>query len=441
MIAITRNDRVSMSCAMVLILTGVASPRYSYGQQKSELSEHYVLDKVRVFYATDGISAVPLADLDSTGIPDHVEDVAKQVWAAKRLFCDVLGFPDPLTSERYPGVTCIQVFLRERAEIGGLNGVAFDEAQRARPIPEGRPDDRAIVIAVGCHVVAAKNVTPAHELFHLIQYGATYFKKGWFLEGQARWSEHALFEGGLGDVKYSPRGPWPQPTTNLPTLFAMSADSEFVLWNPIAMGADPKGLLAQTPELRELAELRYSDGSPVLRDLYLAGADLMREILIELGAIDDVAFKELGYADWSEANQTAPENDAYIYQAIMDALRRRSPTVGRFQGTKSTMASPGRAALAPGNRSAKRADAETHAPARVDVDATKTAASDAGKWRIWKTRDGKHKVEAKFVKCVAGTLTLEKRDGTAIDVSLALLCPDDQEFVTQRKWMKAGSTN
>ena len=273
MIAITRNDRVGMSCGMVLILTGVASLQYSYGQQKSELSEHYVLDKIRIFYATDGISAVPLADLDSTGIPDHVEDVAKQVWAAKRLFCDVLGFPDPLTSERYPGVTCIQVFLRERAEIGGLNGVAFDEAQRARPIPEGRPDDRAIVIAVGCHVVAAKNVTPAHELFHLIQYGATYFKKGWFLEGQARWSEHALFEGGLGDVKYSPRGPWPQPTTNLPTLFAMSADSEFVLWNPIAMGADPKGLLAQTPELRELAELRYSDGSPVLRDLYLAGAD------------------------------------------------------------------------------------------------------------------------------------------------------------------------
>ena len=190
------------------------------------------------------------------------------------------------------------------------NGVAFDEPQRARRIPEGKPDDRAIVIAVGCNVVAAKNVTPAHELFHLIQYGATYFKKGWFLEGQARWSEHALFEGGLGDVKYSPRGPWPQPTTNLPALFAMSADSEFVLWNPIAMGADPKGLLPQTPELRELAKLRYSDGSPVLRDLYLAGADLMREILIELGAIDDVAFKELGYADWSEANQTAPENDA-----------------------------------------------------------------------------------------------------------------------------------
>ena len=78
---------------MMLILTGVASLQYSYGQQKSELSEHYVLDKMRIFYATDGISAVPLADSDSTGIPDHVEDVAKQVWAAKRLFCDVLGFP------------------------------------------------------------------------------------------------------------------------------------------------------------------------------------------------------------------------------------------------------------------------------------------------------------------------------------------------------------
>jgi hypothetical protein len=428
----------------MLILSGVASVQSSYGGEKSELSQlshHYVLDKVRVFYATDGVSAVQLADADSTGIPDHVEDVAKQVWAAKRLFCDVLGFPDPLTSQRYPGVTCIQVFLRERGEIGGTNGLAFDEPQRARRIPEGKPEDRAIVIAVGCNVVAPKNVTPAHELFHLIQYGATYFKKSWFLEGQARWAEHALAEGGLGDVKYSARGPWPQPPMSLPALFAMSADSEFVLWNPIAMGTDPKGLLPQTPELKELAKLRYSDGSPVLRDIYLTGADLMRDVLIELGRIDDVAFKELGYAEWSEANQRAPENDRYIYQAIMDALRRRSSIVGRFQVTKSATASPARPAIAPEDRIAKRADGKTHAPTRADSEVTKTVASDAGKWRTWTTRDGNHKVEAKFVKCLSGVLTLERRDGTAFDVRLDLLCADDQEFVTHRRWMKAGTTN
>jgi len=69
-------------------------------------------------------------------VPDHVEDVAKQVWVAHRLFCEVLEFPDPLNSERYAGVACIEVCIRDRGELGGRNGAAYDESQRARRIPE-----------------------------------------------------------------------------------------------------------------------------------------------------------------------------------------------------------------------------------------------------------------------------------------------------------------
>lgn len=216
----TRQLCSNRLCFVPLLLGGVAGLSQAFGQEKSALPEHYVLDRIRVFYTTDGISAVQPGDTDSNGVPDHVEDVAKQVWAARRLFCEVLGFPDPLTSARYAGVTCIEICIRDRAELGGRNGAAYDESQRARRIPEGKPDDRAIVMALGRHVVAAKNLSPAHELFHLIQYGATYFKNGWFLEGQTRWSEHALGQGGLGDVEYLPRGPWPQPSANLPALFA-----------------------------------------------------------------------------------------------------------------------------------------------------------------------------------------------------------------------------
>jgi hypothetical protein len=185
-------------------------------------------------------------------------------------------------------------------------------------------------MSIGTHVNAIKNITPAHETFHLIQYGITYFKKKWYLEGMARWSEHALSADGLGEVKYSPRGPWPQEPENLKQLFAISYDSEFVLWNPIAKKADSKGRITVKPIDKELTQLRYSDGSPVLRDLELTGSEIMREILIDLGKMDDVAFKELGYQSWSEENQQSPQNDPYIYQAIMDVLRRRSPPVGRF---------------------------------------------------------------------------------------------------------------
>lgn len=319
------------SVSLVLAGLAYASPLLAQDNEKSVLSKHHVLGPVRVLYTNDGKSAVPSADRDASGVPDHVEDVAKQVWAAHRLFCGVLEFPDPLQSERYPGVTCVQISLRERTEIGGGNGSAFESAQRARPIPEGKPDDRTLVIAIGVHVDATKNITPAHEMFHLIQYGVTYFKKSWYLEGQARWSEHALGKEGLGDIRYSPKGPWPQEPVNLTQLFGMSYDSEFVLWNPIAKKTDAKGILPQKRLDKELTALRYSDGSPVLKDLDLTGADAMREILIEMGKMDDVAFKELGYESWSEENQQSPKNDRYMYQAIMDVLRRRSPPVGRFK--------------------------------------------------------------------------------------------------------------
>lgn len=429
----TRRLRIYRWCFVPLLLVGVTGLPEASGQEKPALPEHYVLDRIRVFYTTDGIAAVSPADADSSGVPDHVEDVAKQVWAAHRLFCEVLEFPDPLNSERYAGVTCIEVCIRDRGELGGRNGAAYDESQRARRIPEGKPDDRAIVMALGRHVVAAKNLSPAHELFHLIQYGATYFKNGWFLEGQTRWSEHALGQGGLGDVKYPPRGTWPQPSANLPSLFAMTYDAEFVLWNPIAQRTDPKGLLPQTPVLKELAALRYSDGSPVLQDRNLTGAAIMRDILAELGQMDGVAFQELGYGKWTEDNQRSTKNDSYIYQGVMDALRRHSAPVGRFQVTKSATASTARQAPTPEPNVEQRERTPAVADASPDAENPKSMPGDAAEWRTWTTRDGKYQVQAKLLKHASGTVTLEKRNGTTVDVRLELLCDSDRDFVTQQE--------
>lgn len=297
---------------------------------KTPRTEHYVYDCVRILYANKGEGAVDLTDGDQNGVPDRVEDVAKQVWAARHLFCEVLKFPDPFESDRYPGVTCIQVSLQGRDEMPQGNGLAFSSAQRAKSIPEGKPTDRALILAVGTHVNPITNGTPAHETFHLIQYGATYFKNSWFLEGQTRWSEHGLAKEGLGEVKYSPNGPWPQKRQQLQQLAEMKYDAEHVLWNPIAAKTDRDGLLSDEVLGEKLTALRYSDGSPVLQDRLLQGTDIMREILIELGKQDDVAFEELKYEMWTGENQSAPENNPYIYKAVMDVLREHSSTVGRY---------------------------------------------------------------------------------------------------------------
>jgi hypothetical protein len=61
----------------------------------------------------------------------------------------------------------------------------------------------------------------------------------------------------------------------------------------------------------------------------------MRDILIALGKTDDVAKEDLGYKDWSEENQRSPQNNPYIYQAIMDVVRRQAPPVGPFTASET----------------------------------------------------------------------------------------------------------
>jgi hypothetical protein len=52
----------------------------------------------------------------------------------------------------------------------------------------------------------------------------------------------------------------------------------------------------------------------------------MREVLLELAKADKMAYRELGYDRWSEANQNSKKNSPYIYAAVMDVVRRRMPT-------------------------------------------------------------------------------------------------------------------
>jgi len=318
---------------MPVFTVGLLFVQCNFAQERTPLTEHFVAGKVRVFYAVEGLAAVPPADANANDVPDHVEDVAKQVWATHVLFCDVLEFPDPFKSERFPGLTCLELRIWDRSEIGGGNGVAFESAQRARDIPEGGRDDRALVMSIGKHVDARKNITPAHEFFHLIQYSTTYFKNSWYLEGMARWSEHALGGDGVGDAKYQARGPWPQVPNNLSQLFTMSYDAEHLLWNPIAVRSDRRGLIPRQKVPQPLQNLRYSDGSQVLNDYVLNAPALMKDILLELAKQDDIAYEALGYREWSEENQRSSKNNPHIYQGIMDALRRHAPPVGKYIAT------------------------------------------------------------------------------------------------------------
>lgn len=283
-----------------------------------ELRVHGTGD-VRVLYFAEGPGAVRPADRNGNGVSDQVEDVLTQTVAARLLFVDVLGFPDPLRSERFRAARHLDIKIRDRAVLGS-NGVAYDELQRFR-VPGDPAEARSIGFAVASSVEPAQNLTPAHEFFHLVQYGATHFKNGWFQEGMARWSERGLGADPASAVR--PLADWPLPAAAVTGLFAQTYGAADAFWRPLAARFDPGDGLPESPALHRLRAMAYTDGTPALRDLKLPGWRLMRDVLLELQATEAGAFRRLGHADWSEANQRAPGNDPEILGAVGRVVAKR----------------------------------------------------------------------------------------------------------------------
>ncbi len=304
----------------LLLVALAAEDSHAAAAARERPQIEYRLGRIRIFYATDGLHAVDPTDVDHSGRPDQVEDIAKQTWAAYALFVETLGFPDPFTSERFSSAAFLDVHLLDKSVLKS-NGVAYDELQRFR-----RPSDpegtQVLCFNVATSIKAPANLTPAHEFFHIIQYGATYFKNAWYSEGTARWSERALGAGALGQVRYT--GPWPPSETHLSQVFQSSYAAALDFWNPLAAIDDPQGDLPADRIRPELKRLTYSTGAPVLQDGRLQGWAFIRDLLVELGKVDDVAYRELGYTRWSEANQNAKENNPYIYQAVLRTARHRA---------------------------------------------------------------------------------------------------------------------
>jgi hypothetical protein len=301
-----------------LILWGVPV-RSQAAATNAPVQHMHQAGKIRLYYYTEGQHAVAALDTNTNGVPDQVEDVLTQTRAAWTLFVDVLGFPDPLKTERYRSASFLDIHFRHKDTLKA-NGVAYDELQRynRRGDPKGT---LSLCFNVATSVQAASNLTPAHEFFHVIQNSTTYFKNRWFTEGTARWSQSALGAGGLGTTRKLEA--WPLTETNRVALFKMAYEASEHFWHPLCARDDAESVLPDSPTLKQLAALRYADGSPVLKDNQLTGWRLIRDVLAELDQADDVAFRQLGYARWSEENQRSPRNNPFILQAVADVVQRR----------------------------------------------------------------------------------------------------------------------
>lgn len=322
--------------ALALCIWGMATlPALGFAEGKvlwDAKKSRYIYEAhfIRVIYTLTGEGAVNPHDADANAIPDQVEDIAKQIWAAHRVFCVLYGFTEPLGSARYPATRYIEVYTRPEEKMVSKDtgkasrGFAFQKAQRAQFVPD-TPDthdtpkgEQALIIAVIHTLDPLKNSTPTHEFFHLVQNASTRITTGWYFEGMARWSQDAT----------SPTHKKAQPQKGivprlgdayvLETLNGISYDAAWTLWYPLAFAVDTQPEIPLHPD-DPLRTLTYSDGSLVLKDTLLPGARLMRLVLHHLALQQPHVEALPAFISWDK-NRRDTRNSPYILKAIQDAV-------------------------------------------------------------------------------------------------------------------------
>ena len=268
---------------------------------------------VYVIYEETGSDApTDKTDINSNGVPDMVEDIATQLNATRELFKDVFKFPDPLESERYKNVTSIEVDIVSKEILGDKrNG---NSARRIRKNSKHNPNEQAIHFRVANTVDPRERQTATHEYFHLVQYGATYFRNDWFKEGMARWSQDAIMQ----------KKKYPEGKNISAMLKNKSAEKEIFkgsynmaehFWYPLAVSMNDK---ATIPD-EMIKKYRYVDGSPVFQDNIIYGANVMREVLINMKSKEKLAAAEYGsLKEWRNKGQRDERNNKFIMDSVRE---------------------------------------------------------------------------------------------------------------------------
>ena len=298
-----------MIVALLLLLAAGSWVRADWKKPREALERRVVVGDMRIYYTLQGENAFPFG-VDparrETEATRRLEALTAQLQRADEFYRKVLGLTPPLVGEifRRQGVGSIDLhILRLEGKKGSAGDASIDYRYRHFP---GREPALTITLSSSWQ---AENLTPAHELFHSYQYGYTYFKNGWYLEGMARSLENPFREG--RPVKTSPLPGTEEQLAELQTL-AYRADR---FWNRLFYLCDPG--CAGVP--------LGDDGSYLLPAGGFCGAELLREVLVQLGRADREAAREFGVdpLNWPEREQRAARNNPYLLLGLRRAMDRQ----------------------------------------------------------------------------------------------------------------------
>lgn len=304
---------------LILCITmGAISP--AVAQLRTEAGECYYLQRDRLLEAlknepNDDVNLqnvhffVEISDQDAALSSTTLEDLKTQLIAAEILYREVLGLVPPLLMPRYQNANFVMVMLRADQ---ASRGQAYDEVVRSDVLPNCH-----IRMALGGQIDAARNLTPAHELFHLYQNAYMMFKQGWMYEGLARWSESLL----RGDV--SKGQPLPANVEALEMIMQESYGAAS-FWQRLFYLLDPQGDISIPVALQHK---RYYDGGIVVAATELYGREFLRLLFSSLNEVGEVLAQQEQWSlyGWPEAEQRNLRHNEIILSAVHHAVSAYLP--------------------------------------------------------------------------------------------------------------------
>lgn len=258
----------------------------------------------RVFYTTEGKHAVPADDRDGNHVPDRVDDILVQLRAADWFFQTQLNLTPPLMQSRYAQSDGIEVHIQHFEQGTGL---AFDEPTKPNWYEGQSSKALTLKIKIGSNVDPRVSTTPAHELFHLYQYGYAPFKTKWFTEGMARWLEKPFSRQASFAVP-----PSPSSCAEL-TGMAYNANGFFD-----RLAQQQRRFFDRANVSDEHRQFVYSGGGVVIRYLSLAefrAVKLWLERAAELGMLES-ARQGIPDGKWPESLQRSAQFDLTLCEAL-----------------------------------------------------------------------------------------------------------------------------
>ena len=183
-------------------------------RERPELPYFYDTPNFRIWYTTEGNSAVSTADTNSNGVPDWVETAGNLLEYSLSMYVGSLGYNRPLPdSSTFP----------DASDVGGDDRIDFyildiDNTAYGWTVDERHPvgqiqlrsgysvidNDYANIQEYADHETDALAVTCAHELFHLVQFTYDAMEDIWWMEATAVLMEDYIFDAVNDYILYLP---------------------------------------------------------------------------------------------------------------------------------------------------------------------------------------------------------------------------------------------